>query len=356
MNIGGKINKVRKVTLIPGDGIGPEIIEATKKMINSTGIKINWETFNTQKEDTNWLNQVLENCKKNNVVLKGPLCVPKGGDYINTNWSMKGKLDIPMSYPTINNALRRALECNVGLRIAKNFAGVPSKYKNVDIVIIRELTEDVYIANEYSLQNCAAIALKVTTVNATEKACLFGFNFARKNKRRKVTIGHKANVLKKTDGLFLNVAKKIALDYPDIQFEDKMIDALCADIVNDPTKFDVIISSNQYGDILSDLCAAVVGGVGVSPGATFGKDVSIFESTHGAAPDIAGQNIANPTAMMLTGVLMLRHIGELKAAIICEKAIISTLEDRKKLTRDLRGNASTIEYTNAIIDKIKLVL
>ena len=345
------------VTLIPGDGIGPEIIGSTMKMIEAADVNINWDKVICgegvkEKEGTVCPDYVLEKCKENKLVLKGPMIVPKGGSYVTTSWSINGRLSTPFNYPTVNNTIRRALGCNICLRLAKTFDGVPSKYNNVDTVVIRELTEDVYVASEYSILKDWGVALKVTTEKAVRKACEFGFNYAKKNKRKKITVVHKANVLKQTDGLFLEISKEVAKNYPELEFEDLMVDAAAAKLILHPEDFDVIITSNQYGDIISDMCAAIVGGLGMSGGENVGDEVIVYEASHGAAPDIAGQNKANPTAMMLSGILLLKKLGEFQAAEKCEKAIEMTLKEAKYLTPDIGGNRSTSEYTNAVIEKI----
>ncbi len=350
--------KNHKVTLIPGDGIGPEIIESTVRMIEATGVKIEWDEVRCgeevkEKEGTVCPDSVLEKCKENKLVLKGPMIVPKGGSYVTTSWSINGRLSTPMTYPSVNNTIRRALGCSICLRLAKSFIGVPSKYDNVDTVVVRELTEDVYIASEYSVPKDWGVALKVTTEKAVRRACEFGFNFAKKNNRKKVTIVHKANVLKQTDGMFLEISMEVAKKYSEIEYEDLMVDAAAAKLILHPENFDVIITSNQYGDIISDMCAAIVGGLGMSGGANIGEEVIVYEASHGAAPDIANKGIANPTAMMLSGILLLKQLGEQEAADKCQEAIEATLKEGKNVTPDLGGSSSTREYTNEIIKKIK---
>jgi len=340
------------ITLLPGNGIGPEIIEAVKKVLLSLDVKIKWEIFDADKikyEEN--LNRFLDSCKNTTILLKGPLEVAKGGSYVYSDWSLHGKLERPKSYPTSTTLFRQVLECHYGVRIAKSYEGIPSRYKNIDLVIMREQSEDVYIASEYSMGD-SAVALKVVSKKATKNLSNFCISFFKENKRKKITIAHKANVLKQTDGLFLSTAKDVFSQKTEIVFNDKMIDALCAELILDPEQFDMIVTSNQYGDILSDIVAAMAGGLGVSPGASYGEQVTIFEATHGAAPDIAGKNIANPTAILLSACLMLKKIGEKVKAEFCENAVASVLKDKKFLTPDLGGNASTTEYTNAIVEKI----
>lgn len=342
-----------RITLMPGSGIGPEIIEAVKEIMLALEIEIDWETYDANRlNDKKGLDKFLDSCKSTQILLKGPIIAPKGGSYVYSDWSLQGKLDTPHSYPTINALLRRVLKCHYGIRIAKNYPGINSKYENVDIVIVRELSEDVYVASEYTIENSVAVALKIISKKATENICHFSLNFLEENNRSKITIAHKANVLKQTDGLFLKTAKDVLSKNNKIIVDDKMIDALCAELITSPDKFDMIVAPSQYGDILADIGAAIAGGLGVSPGASYGEQAAIFEATHGAATDIAGKNIANPTAILLSACLMLKKMGEKAKAEFCGKAVASVLKDKNFLTPDLGGNASTTEYTNAIVEKI----
>ncbi|MBC7077145.1 MAG: isocitrate/isopropylmalate dehydrogenase family protein [Synergistales bacterium] len=355
--LGGRDVKVHRVTLIPGDGIGPEITEATRRMIEASGVDIEWEVVECgegvkEREGTVCPDYVLDSVKRTGVALKGPMIVPKGGEYVVTHWTLTGRSSTPRVYPSVNNAIRRALECGICLRLADSLPGVSSRYSNIHIAIVRELDEDVYVASEYAVGGEYAVALKVITRNASENAARFAFEFARENRRRKVTAVHKANILKQTDGLFLETCRRVAAEYPDIELDDKMVDAAVADLVTKPEAYDVLVMPNQYGDIVSDLCAALVGGLGLSPGVNVGKHAAIYEATHGAAPDIAGKGVANPTALMLSGVMMLRRLGEQRAADICERAIHEVLAEGKHITRDLGGNASTAEYTDAVVARI----
>lgn len=343
-----------RITLLPGSGIGPEIIEAVKKVVIALEIPIIWETYDANKlSEKKEIDKFLDSCKNNRILLKGPIEVGKGGSYVYSDWSIQGKLDTPKSYPTINNLFRRALECHYGIRVAKSYPGIKLKYKNVDLIIVRELSEDIYVGSEHTIDNNVAVALKVISKKATANICNFCLDFLEENNRSKITIAHKANVLKQTDGLFLNTAKNVLLNNEQITVNDKMIDALFAELITRPEEFDIIVAPNQYGDILSDLAAAITGGLGLSSGASYGEQAAIFEATHGAAPDIAGKNIANPTAILLSACLMLKRIGEKEKAEYCERAVASVLKDKKILTPDLGGNSTTGEYTEAIIKKIE---
>ena len=342
------------ITLMPGNGIGPEIIGAVKKIVEALDIGINWEIYDANKlNDKKELESFLDSCKSTQILLKAPIIAPKGCNYIYTDWSIDGKSEAPIGYPTINALLRRVLKCHYGIRIAKKYEGITSKYDNVNFVIVRELSEDVYVGSEHTIDNNVAVALKVISKKATANICNFSLTFLEENNRRKITIAHKANVLKQTDGLFLKTAKDVLSKNEQIIIDDRMIDALCAELITKPENFDMIVAPSQYGDILSDIGAAMAGGLGVGSGASYGEKAAIFEATHGAAPDIAGKNIANPTAILLSACLMLKRIGEKEKAEYCEAAIESVLKEKKHLTPDLGGNSTTIEYTNAIIKKIK---
>lgn len=346
------------VTLIPGDGIGPEIVTATRRMIEATGAPIEWEEIDCgeqvkEREGTVCPDHVLDLCKKNGIILKGPLIVPKGGGKVYSRWSLQGPREEAQEFPSVNNTLRRLLGCHVGLRLAKSFSGLPCSSQEIEIAVVRELTEDVYVSCEYAINKGHAVALKVITEQASERALRFGFEYAQQNQLKKVTAVHKANVLKLTDGLFLKTAQRVALDYPSIEFEDMMIDAATAMLVLDPSRFHVIVAPNQYGDILSDISSAITGSLGLSPGVSVGEEIQLFEATHGAAPDIAGQNLANPTALMLTGILMLKRLKEEEAAQLCEKALGEVFREGLYLTRDLGGQSSATIFTAAVIEKIE---
>ena len=331
----------RTVTLIPGDGIGPEVTQATVDIISASGADIEWETMeagvNAIPEYGDPLPEVVvESLRKNKVGLKGPITTPVG----------KG-------FRSVNVGLRNALELYANVRPIKNLKNVESRYTGIDMVVIRENTEDLYSGVEHRVGKDAAESIKIITREASERICRYAFELARKEGRKKVTAGHKANILKYTDGLFLECAQKIAGEYPDIQFEDKIVDALCMNLVQFPEKFDVIVLPNLYGDILSDLCAGLIGGLGVAPGANIGEEGALFEAIHGSAPDIAGQNIANPLAMTLSGVEMLKYMGFDKETKRVLLAVEKVLGQKEKLTRDLGGSNGTKEMAQAIIEAME---
>ena len=331
----------RTVTLIPGDGIGPEVTQATVDIISASGADIEWETMeagvNAIPEYGDPLPEVVvESLRKNKVGLKGPITTPVG----------KG-------FRSVNVGLRNALELYANVRPIKNLKNVESRYTGIDMVVIRENTEDLYSGVEHRVGKDAAESIKIITREASERICRYAFELARKEGRKKVTAGHKANILKYTDGLFLECAQKIAGEYPDIQFEDKIVDALCMNLVQFPEKFDVIVLPNLYGDILSDLCAGLIGGLGVAPGANIGEEGALFEAIHGSAPDIAGQNIANPLAMTLSGVEMLNYMGFDKETKRVLLAVEKVLGQKEKLTRDLGGSNGTKEMAQAIIEAME---
>lgn len=325
------------ITLIPGDGIGPEVSFATKKVIDATGVKINWDIQdageNMIKEYGTPLPQtVIESIKKNGVALKGPITTPVGE-----------------GFRSVNVTLRKELDLYANVRPAKTYKGIPSRYENIDIIIVRENTEDLYAGVEHMIGEDAAESIKIFTRKGCERIIRYAFEFARKEGRKKVTAVHKANIMKCTDGMFLNIARAISKEYPEIEFEDMIIDAMCMRLVQAPETYDVLVLPNLYGDIVSDLCAGLVGGLGVVPGVNIGGNIAIFEPVHGSAPNIAGKDMANPTAMMLSGVQMLRYLGEVKAADRIEKAISKVIEEGTSLTVDLGGQLGTTAYTDKII-------
>jgi len=340
---------VYRVSLIRGDGIGPEITEATLRVIEASGIKIEWEEVLVgekalAKFGHPFPDNSLETLKKNRVALKAPLIVSKDSEPIVLK---KGRGMV--TFPSINSALRRELGCFVNIRPNKSFPGLPTKYPPIDIVIIREVTEDLYAGLERWAGDGVAEAVKVTTRNACERIASFAFQYAKKNGRKRVTLGHKANVLHLTDGLFLKTAQEVAREYSEIQFDDLMIDALCFQLVNNPSSFDILLLSNQYGDILSDLCAGLTGSLGLAPGANLGDEYSLFEPSHGAAPDIAGRGIANPLALVLSASMMLRHLGETHLSQQIENGVAQLLQDRKVLTPDLGGSSTTEDVLKELV-------
>lgn len=355
-----------KITLIPGDGTGPEITEATKRVIEATHVPIEWDYQEAgldvfEREGTPLPQRVIESIKKNKVALKGPITTPVG----------KG-------FRSVNVALRQSLDLYCCLRPSKTYKGVRTRYDNVDIVIVRENTEDLYIGIEFEkgssdtekiislikdltgkiIRHDSGISIKPISVFATERIVKFAFEYAIKNNRKKVTAVHKANIMKYSDGLFLEVARGIAKNYSNIEFEDKIVDNMCMQLVQKPELYDVIVLPNLYGDILSDLAAGLTGGLGIAPGANLGEEYAVFEPVHGSAPKYKGLNKVNPLAMILSGVMMLRHLGEVEAADRLENAVSSVIEEGKYLTYDMKPTpddptaATTSMVADAIIEKL----
>jgi isocitrate dehydrogenase (NAD+) len=329
------------VTLIPGDGIGPEVTGATVRVIEAAGVNIEWDVQEAgvagiQKHGKSVADSVLDSIKKNKVGLKGPLT------------TMVGK-----GFKSANVTLRQKLDLYVNLRPVKSIGGVPSRFDKVDLVIFRENTEDLYTGVEMIIEPGVTQAIKTVTERASKRISRYAFEYARLNGRRKVTMVHKANIMKISDGLFLRSFEEVAKEYPDIEAEDKIVDALCMHLVMDPTKFDLLVLGNLFGDIVSDLAAGLVGGLGVVPGANIGDEYAVFEAVHGTAPDIAGKNLANPTALLFSSLLMLRHLGEHAAADRIWKAMVLNLAIGHRLTHDLGGTCTTEEYTDALIKEIK---
>ena len=327
------------VTVIPGDGIGPEVTNAMVKVVEASGAKINWEKVQAgeaviEKYNTAIPDYVIDSIKKNKVAIKGPITTPVG----------KG-------FKSVNVTLRQKLDLYVNLRPIKSFKGIKSRYEDVDLVIVRENTEDLYAGIEHKIGDYAAESIKIITKPACERICKFAFDYAKDNNRKKVTGVHKANIMKLSDGLFLNTFREVAKDY-NIESDDLIVDAAAMNLVLNPENYDVMVMPNLYGDILSDLCSGLVGGLGIIPGANIGKDVAVFEAVHGSAPQIAGQNIANPTAIIQSAVMMLKYLGEVDAAKKIEKALEEVFLKGEKLTVDLGGNSTTEEFTDEIIKYI----
>ena len=330
---------MHRITLIPGDGIGPEVTDAMVKVVEASGAKINWEKVQAgeaviEKYNTAIPDYVIDSIKKNKVAIKGPITTPVG----------KG-------FKSVNVTLRQKLDLYVNLRPIKSFKGIKSRYEDVDLVIVRENTEDLYAGIEHKIGDYAAESIKIITKPACERICKFAFDYAKDNDRKKVTGVHKANIMKLSDGLFLNTFREVAKDY-DIESDDLIVDAAAMNLVLNPENYDVMVMPNLYGDILSDLCSGLVGGLGIIPGANIGKDVAVFEAVHGSAPQIAGQNIANPTAIIQSAVMMLKYLGEVDAAKKIEKALEEVFLKGEKLTVDLGGNSTTEEFTDEIIKYI----
>lgn len=330
---------MRRITLINGDGIGPEISDAVVKIIEASGLKIDWDIQTAgadviEKEGTPLPERVLNSIKENKIALKAPVTTPIG----------KG-------FRSVNVQLRKALDLYANLRPCKNLPNVKTKFDNVDIVVVRENTEDLYAGIERQVNSDTAESIKVITRKASERICKFAFDYAIKNNRKEVCVVTKANIMKLSDGLFLESYRKIAENYPQINKREILVDNLCMQLVQNPSQFDVLVLPNLYGDIVSDLCAGLIGGLGVAQGANIGLDYAVFEPVHGSAPDIKGQNKANPTALLLSAIEMLKYIGEFSYADRIEKALFKTLKNGV-FTADLGGNASTLDFTNAIIQNL----
>ncbi len=355
------------ITLIPGDGTGPEISAATVRVVEATGVNIEWDIVNAgaevyEKEGTVFPENVIESLKKNKVGLKGPITTPIG-----------------TGFRSVNVAMRKLFNLYACVRPCKSYKGVRSRYENIDLVIIRENTEDLYAGVEFEqgkketvdlisyigkinttpIRIDSGLSIKPISITGSEKIIRFAFEYARKNKRRKVTGVHKANIMKYTDGLFLEIFRKIAAEYPDIESEDRIVDNMCMQLVQKPELYDVMVLPNLYGDIISDLAAGLVGGLGVAPGGNIGEELALFEPTHGSAPKYKGMNKVNPTAQMLSAVLMLRHIGEEKCADLMETAIAQVIAEGRNVTYDMKPTpddptaVGTSQMADAIIEKIK---
>jgi Isocitrate/isopropylmalate dehydrogenase len=343
-----------RIAVVAGNGIGPEITAATQRVLEATGLSFDWVPVAVGDEAVALHGHPLpqESVRRLHeigVVLKGPLIVEK----------LKGRIICRHAdgtehvYPSLNNALRRELRLFVNPRPLRGMGTLSSRWADLDIVIMREVTEDVYAGLERTVDEDRSEAIKLTTRSAALRVARYSFEFARKNGRRRVTCAHKANVLGLTDGLFLNCCREVAAEFPDIVFDDCMIDATAYALVKTPQRFDVIVTSNQYGDILSDLGAGLVGSLGLAPGANIGEAGAMFEASHGAAPDIAGKGIANPIALILSGALLLRHVGAVRQAEIVETAVRATVIDGKTLTPDLGGRATTEALTGEICARVR---
>ena len=350
---------MHRVTLIPGDGIGPEVTAATRAVLEASGAKLEFETtvIGQEAERVSGCQmppKVFESIERTRLILKGPTYTPFGGGFrVTVERPGPDGVVQERSYPSLAIALRKELGLYVNLRPIKSYPNVPSRYSDVDIVIFRENSEDLYIGNERMIDADTAEGIKRITRGASQRVAHFAFDYMKKVGRRKITIGHKANVLKLTDGLWLEAAQDVAQGYPDIVTDARVIDALCMELVIKPETFDGLLLTNLYGDIVSDLCAGLVGGLGVAPGANIGPDCAMFEAVHGTAPDIAGKGVANPTAMLLSGVLMLRYVGEGEAADRIDAAFSEVLAEKRTITRDLGGSAGTTEFAEAIIRRLK---
>jgi isocitrate dehydrogenase (NAD+) len=329
------------ITLIPGDGIGPEVTEAVVRVVKAAGVRIDWERIDAgvtafERYKTSLPAELLDSIHRNTVALKGPVTTP-----------------IAEGFTSVNVGLRKALDLYANLRPVKNLAGIKSRFENVDLVIVRENTEDLYSGLEHEIVPGIVESLKIITERASTRIAKFAFAVAREQGRKKVTAIHKANIMKLGDGLFLESVRAVARDYADLTYDERIVDAVCMQLVLFPERFDVLVLPNLYGDIVSDLCAGLVGGLGVVPGANIGDHAAVFEAVHGSAPDIAGQNLANPTALLLSGLMMLDHIGERDAASRIRLALTRVLERGEVRTRDLGGKATTTEFTQAICRELE---
>src|SRR4051795_10545294 len=326
-----------KVTLIPGDGIGPEVTRATVRILEATGVKFEWETFAVgaeayEKSGEYIPKDLISSLERTRVGLKGPVTTPIGG-----------------GFPSINVALRKKFELYANFRPIRNLPHIPTRYPDVDLIIVRENTEGLYSGLEHEVVPGVVESLKIMTEKACTRIAKFAFEYARKNQRKKIHAIHKANIMKLSDGLFLRCSRAVAKDYPEITYGEHIVDNTCMQLVMNPYQYDMLVMENLYGDILSDLCAAFVGGLGFVPSANLGDECAIFEAVHGSAPDIAGKNLANPTALLRSALLMLRHIGEPEAALKIRNALEYVYRDRDKLTKDVGGKAGTSEFADSVI-------
>jgi len=356
-----------EVTLIPGDGTGPELSEATRRVLEATGVEFDWDVQQAGADVMDQFagnplpEQTLDSIRRTGVAIKGPITTPVGG-----------------GFRSVNVGLRKALDLYAQVRPCKTYEGVRTRFEDVDLVIVRENTEDLYAGIEYeqgqpetveliewieskggTLRHAdAGISIKPLSVSGTRRVVQFAFDYARRNGRRKVTAVHKANIMKFTDGLYLQVAREVAEENPDIEFDDRIVDNMCMQLVQRPDEYDVLVLPNLYGDIVSDLAAGMIGGLGMAPGANFGEQAAIFEPTHGSAPKYAGQNKVNPVAMMLSAMLMLRHLDEVEAADRLESAIADVIREGVSVTSDMKPTrddptaVGTAEYADAIIERL----
>jgi isocitrate dehydrogenase (NAD+) len=356
-----------RVTLIPGDGTGPELTEATRRVLEATGVDFDWDVREAGADVMDQYggnplpDEVLDAIRETGVALKGPITTPVGG-----------------GFRSVNVALRKSLDLYAQVRPCKTYPGVRTRFEDVDLIVVRENTEDLYAGIEYEqgseetqelidwikskggklAHDDAGISIKPISISGTRRIVQFAFDYARRNGRRKVTAVHKANIMKFSDGLYLNVAREVAAENDDIEFDDRIVDNMCMQLVQRPEEYDVLVLPNLYGDVLSDLCAGMIGGLGLAPGANFGEGIAIFEPTHGSAPKYAGQNKVNPMAQLLSGMLMLRHLDEGNAADNLEQAIAEVIRDGKSVTYDMKPTrddptaVGTSEVADAIIEKL----
>jgi isocitrate dehydrogenase (NAD+) len=329
------------ITLIPGDGIGPEVSSAVVRIIESAGVEVKWETHYAgaqalEKFGSTLPEDLLESIKRNKVALKGPITTPVG----------KG-------FTSVNVGLRQALDLYANVRPVRALPNVPCRYPELDLVVVRENTEDLYAGIEHVVVPGVVESIKIITEKASTRIARYAFEFSRREGRKKVTAVHKANIMKLSDGLFLDCFRNVAKEYPEIEADDKIVDNACMQLVMRPEQFDVMLLENLYGDIVSDLCAGLIGGLGLVPGANIGELGAVFEAVHGSAPDIAGQGIANPTALLQSGVLMLRHLGEREAADRIETAMLKVYREGRVRTRDVGGASRTNEFARAVVESME---
>jgi len=328
------------ITLVAGDGIGPEVTGAVVTILEAAGLQADWDSHPAgvlalERHGETLPQELLDSIRRTKVALKGPVTTPVGG-----------------GFTSVNVGLRKALNLFANLRPVWNLAGVPSRYTGVDLVIVRENTEDLYAGLEHEIVPGVVESLKIITAEASTRIARFAYEHARRHGRRRVTAVHKANIMKLSDGLFLRSVRDVAAQYPDITSDDRIVDNACMQLVVNPSQFDVLLLPNLYGDIVSDLCAGLVGGLGVVPGANLGTEIGVFEAVHGSAPDIAGKGVANPTALLLSALLMLRHLGENAIADRISRALGVVLADDQIRTRDLGGTATTAEFTSAVCRRL----
>lgn len=330
-----------KITLIPGDGIGPEVTSAARRVIEAAGVEIEWDVRQAgsqamERSDAPLPADTLDSIRENGVALKGPVTTPVGA-----------------GFRSVNVAIRKSLNLYANYRPARSLPGVPSRYEDVDLIVVRENTEGLYSGLEHIVVPGVVESLRIVTEKASERIVRYAFEIARQEGRGRVTVVHKANILKKSDGLFLDVFRRVGSEYPEIEQEEAIVDATAMRLVQDPHQFDVLVMENLFGDVISDLTAGLIGGLGMAPAANIGERYAVFEAVHGSAPDIAGQGIANPTALILSGVLMLRHLGENRAAERIEDAVRAVVAHGEVLTGDLGGSAGTQEYTENVIGELQ---
>src|SRR5271157_3878096 len=330
-----------KVTLIPGDGIGPEVIQATVRILEATGVKFEWESFAAGSEAFEKYGEYIpkglsESIERTRVGLKGPVSTPIGG-----------------GFSSINVELRKRFELFANFRPIRNLPHIPTRYPDVDLIIVRENTEGLYSGIEHEVVPGVVESLKIITEKASTRISRFAFEYARKNQRKKIHAIHKANIMKLSDGLFLRCSRNVAKEYPEITYAEHIVDNTCMQLVMNPYQYDMLLMENLYGDILSDLCAAFIGGLGFVPSANLGDKCAIFEAVHGSAPDIAGKNLANPTALLRSALLMLRHLGEYDGSLQIRNALERVYRHPEKLTKDIGGKAGTSEFADSVIEEME---